>query len=135
MGMTPEQMRKRTMELALAINAVADPLLTKIAFRETAEQLKDAAESVASNYRATARAKSHRDFTSKLQTACEEADEALGWLIYLGQRGAIAEEALAPVLQEAHEVVAILTAGVKTARSRDQDDARERRNHRRRRRQ
>ena len=45
--------------------------------RRMAGQYQDAATSVGANYRAARRAKSHADFTSKIATVSEEADECV----------------------------------------------------------
>jgi four helix bundle protein len=47
---------------------------------DVARQLRRAALSTSSNYRAACRAKSRRDFISKMATVLEEVDEAQGWL-------------------------------------------------------
>src|SRR5262245_11583891 len=51
--------------------------------RRMAGQLQDAATSVGANYRAARRAKSHADFTAKIGTVSEEADESVYWLTRL----------------------------------------------------
>ena len=40
---------------------------------------------MAMNYRAAGRARSHREFTAKLGTVVEDADESLGWLELMTQ--------------------------------------------------
>ena len=47
-------------------------------------QLAKSATSVSMNYRATCRARSHAEFTSKIGLVAEEADESLGWLETIG---------------------------------------------------
>ena len=66
-----------------------------------------------SNYRAARKGRSHAEFTAKLQTAFEEADESLDWLEYL-RDSKIREDAR--LLSEARELSSILGAAVKTAR-------------------
>jgi len=78
-----------------------------------ASQLRRAANSARSNYRAARKSRSHAEFTSKLHTAFEEADESLDWLEYL-RDSKIREEA--PLLSEARELSSILGAAVKAAR-------------------
>src|SRR5258706_16074374 len=43
-------------------------------------QLAKCATSVAANYRASGRSRSHKEFTSKISQLAEEADECLYWL-------------------------------------------------------
>src|SRR5918995_485665 len=52
-----------------------------------ANQLLDSSSSSASNYRAAGRARSKKEFTSKLGIANEEADETVYWLDYIANTG------------------------------------------------
>jgi four helix bundle protein len=86
--------------------------------RDVARQLRRCATSVAANYRASQRGKSHRDFASKLGTVIEEADESLFWLEFLVQVELAPQAAVRSHQSEADELVRIFTAAQKTARSR-----------------
>lgn len=79
-------------------------------------QLLRCGTAVGANYRSACRARSKPDFISKASIALEEADESLYWMEMLLEAGIISQERLAPLMQEADEIVAILTASVKTAR-------------------
>ena len=81
--------------------------------REAARQLRRAATSGRSNYRAARNARSRAEFTSRLGEAFEEIDEARAWLEYLGD-AAIANNA--SLLQEALELTKIFARAVQTAR-------------------
>src|SRR5689334_20188682 len=72
--------------------------------REAARQLRRAASSTRSNYRAARKSRSRAAFRSKLQIAFEEADESVDWLEYL-KDGGIQEDAV--LLQEAREIAGI----------------------------
>jgi four helix bundle protein len=80
-------------------------------------QLVRAATSVGANYRAARRARSRKDFISKLSIVEEEADECVYWLSLLGEMGCDGEE-LTWLKGDANEIVAIIVASKKTARSR-----------------
>ena len=55
--------------------------------RDLANQLSASSTSVTANYRAACRARSKREFVSKLSIALEEADETVGgWSFSCGQR-------------------------------------------------
>jgi four helix bundle protein len=71
---------------------------------------------VGSNYRAACRGRSKADFISKLGIVLEEADEACYWMEILIETEIVKEKLLAPLLQEANELVSIFVASVKTAR-------------------
>jgi len=75
--------------------------------------------SAAANHRAAGRARSHAEFTSKLGLALEECDESLFWLEHMRDCHIADERPLAPVLNEARSLVAILTTSHKTARRRE----------------
>jgi len=67
------------------------------------------------NYRAACRAHSPAEFSSKLGTVAEEADESLHWLELIRDGGFIPEKRIAPLLAEADELTAIFTAGRRTS--------------------
>jgi four helix bundle protein len=78
-------------------------------------QLIRAATSVGANYRAARRAKSRRDFLSKLSIVEEEADECIYWISLLEATGTTGEE-MTWLKREADEIVAIIVASKKTAK-------------------
>ena len=85
--------------------------------RVIGRQLLRSATSVASNYRSTGRARSRREFVSRMGVVLEEADESLFWLELLGDlehHPAVTE----PLRLEAHELVLIFSASYATARRR-----------------
>ena len=130
-GMTPQQLRKRTAEFAKNIDAFAGPLVDSARTRKVAEQLLASSSSIASNYRAAGRARSHAEFTAKIGVVLEEADESQHWLQHLDACRLAHPDRIAPLLAEATELVAIFTSSAKTARN--QEDERRRRRERRRR--
>ena len=87
--------------------------------QRTAGQLFDASTSVAGNYRAARRGRSHAEFTAKLGIVAEEADECVYWLTRLQNAGITSSNiGLEPLLAEAIELSKIFAASAKTARSR-----------------
>ena len=79
-------------------------------------QLTRAATSVAFNYRAACRARSHGEFTAKIGTVAEESDEAQGWLEFMEAAGLIQSPELIRLTEEAKEITAIMSASLGTAR-------------------
>ena len=114
--MTPAELRKRTAAFARTIVALTNPLLRRVETIDIARQLRRAALSTASNYRAACRAKSRKHFTSKIADVLEEADEAQGWLETLRDCGLVRPGALDGHLKEAEELVRIFTASHGTPR-------------------
>ena len=81
-----------------------------------ARQLLRAGTSVGANYRAACRARSNRDFISKMGIVEEEADEAAYWMELLVEAGIVTEQKLSALMKEADELLAISVASIKTAR-------------------
>ncbi|HVH29360.1 MAG TPA: four helix bundle protein [Vicinamibacterales bacterium] len=79
-------------------------------------QLAKSATSVAFNYRASCRARSHTEFTAKIGIVAEEADESQGWLEFI-EAGELMESTELPrLLAESRELTAIFSAAAGTAR-------------------
>src|SRR5712691_13253334 len=99
--MPPWDLVERTRLFALAVLAFCRRLPETREAQEAGGQLRRAATSTRSNYRAARKAGSRPQFRAKLQTAFEEADECVGWLDYLNE-AQIQENAA--LLQEAREL-------------------------------
>ena len=112
--MPPRDLKERTRLFALAVVKFCRKLPTTDEAKEAARQLRRAANSTRSNYRASRKGRSREEFQAKLQIACEEADECVDWLQYLRDAG-IGTDAV--LLQEAREIASILTVAVRTARA------------------
>ena len=80
-------------------------------------QLVRSSAAVASNYRASCRAKSKRDFIAKLGTVIEESDESCFWLEYVVATELIQLVRVKGLQAESNQLVAIFTASQKTARA------------------
>lgn len=90
----------------VARSAVAD---------EIVPQLLASAGSAASNYRACCKARSKKEFISKIGTAAEEADESLGWLTALRDADMGDATQVGRLMQEADELTAIFVKSGATA--------------------
>jgi len=74
--------------------------------------------SVAANYRSACRAKSPKDFISKMCIVEEECDETIFWLEIIEELRMIKEiEEQAAIKKEANEILAITVASIKTVRN------------------
>jgi four helix bundle protein len=113
--MTPEELKARTKQFALRVLKVADSLPRSPSGRTLASQIADSGTSVASNYRAACKARSRREFIAKLGIAEEEGDETQFWLEMIMESGLVPAKRLQSLLQEAHEITAILAASRKSA--------------------
>jgi four helix bundle protein len=112
--MRPEELRKRTRIFALDVMDLCDRLPKTPKIQEIAGQLRRAANSTAANYRAAGRGRSHAEFTAKIGTVLEEADESQHWLEVLSDLN-VEDPKLPSLLGEAGELVAIFTASHRTA--------------------
>ncbi|MGH7256265.1 MAG: four helix bundle protein, partial [Nitrospirales bacterium] len=72
--------------------------------------------SIASNYRATCRARSKAEFLAKMGVVVEEADETVFWLELLRDGDILPEAQMDGLLDEANQLVAIFSASRQTAR-------------------
>jgi four helix bundle protein len=113
--MTPEEMKERTTAFAVEVVKFCRQLRKLPEARITADQLSDSAQSIASNYRAACRARSHREFISKISVSVEEADETVGWLAIARRADLASTAATDDLYREAGE---ILAASRRTAESR-----------------
>jgi four helix bundle protein len=116
--MNAAELRNRTKQYALRIMKVVEALPTSIRGRVVADQLMRSGTSVGANYRAVCRARSRKEFIAKLGVVIEEGDESAFWLEVTIESGLLSEKRLGPLLKEADELVAIMTAARKTAERR-----------------
>jgi len=114
-GMTQEELKKRTKAFALRIIRLVEALPRTTVGRAIGAQVIRAGTSVGANYRAACRARSKAEFSAKIGTVVEEADETAFWLELLAEARIVPETRLAPLLTEANELTAIFVASRKTA--------------------
>lgn len=82
-----------------------------------ANQLLRSGTSIGSNVEESQAGQSKADFISKLSISCKEARETHYWLRLLAATNIIPESKLAALIDEANQLIAILTAIIKNARS------------------
>ncbi len=115
--MDAEELKKRTKQFGLRVIKLTEALPSAKAANVIGNQLLRSGTSVGANYRSACRARSKPDFISKASIAIEEADESLYWMEMLVEAEIMPKEKLLALMKEANEIVAILTASVKTARA------------------
>ena len=115
--MTRDELKRRTKAFAIEAILLCRTLPRSLETYRLSGQLIDSATSVAANYRATCRSRSHKEFIAKLGVVIEEADESELWLDILITLGHCAKAA-EPLRKEADELTAIFVASTKTAQSR-----------------
>jgi four helix bundle protein len=87
--------------------------------KHVARQLVRAATGGGSNYEEARGAESRADFIHKVGIANKELREALYWLQLAREAELVVEDELEVLIREANELVAILTASIKTAKQRE----------------
>jgi four helix bundle protein len=115
--MTEKELKIRTKKFAVDVLSFVDKLPNRRSSNIIANQLGRSASSVAANYRAACRGRSHAEFISKMGIVEEEADESTLWLDILPDTKNATVEDVEPLLKEARELTAIFTASSKTAKS------------------
>ena len=114
---SPEDLRKRTKAFALRIIKLFRALPKTEEGRVLGRQVLRSGTAVGANYRSACRARSRADFISKIGITIEEADDTAYWLELLIDAGIMKRTRLEGLLVEADELVRILQASRKTAKS------------------
>jgi len=114
----PEEFKRRTKGLGLAVIKLVDSLPRRGSAQVLGTQLLRAATSVGANYRAACRGRSAADVIAKLSIVLEEVDETAYWLELLYEAGLAPADAVDDLQSEAHEITAMTVASLKTLKSR-----------------
>jgi four helix bundle protein len=115
--MTREEMKQRTKGFANRVVRLCSALPGNWVAQTLGKQLLRCGTSVGANYRAVCRAKSNLDFINKLRIVEEECDESLFWMELLVDNNLVKPSLLQDLINEADEILAIVVASAKTARS------------------
>ncbi len=112
--MTQDDLKARTRQFAIAVIRLCLALGRDDLPKLVRPQVLRAGSGVAFNYRATCRARSDREFASRLGIVVEEADESELWLDVLLVFGAGDRAKVAALRREAIEIRAIMSASRST---------------------
>jgi four helix bundle protein len=116
--MNQHELRERTKMFAKRIVRFCHSLPSDWDVREIGKQLLRSGTSVAANYRACTRARSDKEFCSKLAVVVEEADESQMWIELLPEAAPTLDaKGQKELFAEATELTAIFTASHRTART------------------
>ncbi|MFZ4776630.1 MAG: four helix bundle protein [Terrimicrobiaceae bacterium] len=115
---TPPDICDRTFEFAVRVVKLCQTLDEKPGVSRTlANQLLRSGTSIGSNVEESQAGQSKSDFVSKLSISCKEARETHYWLRLLAATNIIPESKLAALIDEADQLIAILTTIIKNSRS------------------
>jgi four helix bundle protein len=110
-----QALRDRTKQFALRVLKMFQSLPKTDEARIIGRQVLRSGSSVGANYRAVCRARSHREFCSKVGVVVEEADETVFWFELLIEGGVVPQRKLASLHAEGEELLAIFAASHATA--------------------
>lgn len=119
--MDKSELQKRTKVFAIRIIKMAGSLPKDQAGQVIGRQIIRSATSVGANYRSACRGRSRAEFTAKLGTVLEEADETLYWLEIIEEAGLLPADQLRGLIKEADELTAIFSSAKRTL-SKDKSD-------------
>ncbi len=111
-------LKHRTLLFANSILDMVELLPNNTAAKVITNQIVRSATSVGANYRAVNRARSDKEFISKLNIVLEESDETHYWLELINLRNWLPSESLSPLISEANELTAIFVSSLKTVKER-----------------
>jgi four helix bundle protein len=119
--MDEKELKQRTKQFALRVMKLVKALPKSTEGRAIGSQFVRCSTSVGANYRAAYRARSKADFIAKLAIVEEEADESAFWMELIIESGLMKRKLVEPLLQEADELTAIMTASRKSASVRSEE--------------
>ena len=90
--------------------------------RVISKQLLRSGTSIGANARESNNAQSSADFINKLSIALKEADETAYWLELLYESGIIGQDHFDSLYNDLKEVIALLTASIKTSKQNQKKD-------------
>lgn len=113
-----EDLRKRTRAFALRIIKLYVSLPKSAEAQVIARQLLRSGTSVGAHYAEAYRAKSNKDFISKMEGALQELEETAYWFSLLKDAEIVNASKLADVTKECDELIAIFVTIVRKVKSR-----------------
>ncbi|MBW7871329.1 MAG: four helix bundle protein [Flavobacteriia bacterium] len=113
-----EDLRKRTKRFSITIIDLVEKLNLSIPQKVISYQLVKSGTSVGANFRAARRARSDKEFVSKLNIVLEEVDESCFWLEIIQEKKWINVDS---ELKEANELTAIIVTILKKMNDKQND--------------
>jgi len=116
--MADYDLKLRTKKFSLLIIDIVDLLPIKISTKVISYQLAKSGTSVGANYRASLRARSDKEFVSKMNIVLEESDESMFWLEIIQEKKWINDTIASDALKEANELTSIFVTILKNTKLR-----------------
>ncbi|MEM6654182.1 MAG: four helix bundle protein [Planctomycetota bacterium] len=115
--MDSTDLKNRTKQFSLRVIRLSAALPRSREADVIGRQLLRSATSIGANYREALRASSKRHFVSNLEICLREGDETIYWLELLAESAIVSPDRLSGLIDESNQLVAILTATVRSAKS------------------
>jgi four helix bundle protein len=115
--MDADEFKNRTKQFGLRAIKLVEALPKTRTADILGRQLVRCGTSVGANYRSACRAKSHANFIAKIAIIEEECDEAIYWMEMVVESGPMEEKRIIDRRKEPDEIVSMVVASIKTARS------------------
>jgi four helix bundle protein len=116
--MNDYNLKIRTKNFSLLIFKILDELPNTTSSKVISFQIAKSGTSVGANYRAACRARSDKEFVSKLNIVLEEADESQYWLELINEGVIMDNEKVITALKEAEELISIFVTILKNTKNR-----------------
>ena len=116
--MDSNELKNRTKKYSITILDLVEKLPNTISGRAVSNQIVRSGTSVGANYRAVCRARSDREFISKLSIVIEESDETLFWLEIILEKGWLNNSQIDFIWKEGNELTSIFVRTMKTIKER-----------------
>jgi four helix bundle protein len=111
-------LRIRTKQFALRVIRLYGSLPNSTVAQTLGKQVLKSGTSVDAQYREGCRARSDAEMISKFESALQELDETAYWFELLIEGEVVAAQLMTGLVKEANELIAMLTASVKTIKGR-----------------
>jgi four helix bundle protein len=115
--MDEAELKRRTKAFAIRCMKLAEDLPQSRSGNAVANHLIRCGTSVGANYRAACRGRSRAEFLSKLGVVEEEADDSAFWMEIAMEARMEPARRVQPLRDEADELVRIMVASIRTART------------------
>ncbi|NLV46599.1 MAG: four helix bundle protein [Candidatus Hydrogenedentes bacterium] len=119
----PRDLRERTTDFALRIVRMYSALPKSTEAQVLGKQVLRSGTSVGAHYREASRARSKKEFVSKLEGALAELDETDYWLELLVKSEIVDADRLRSLRDETNELLRILTTSIRTAKDNAKENA------------
>ncbi|MVO10391.1 four helix bundle protein [Flavobacterium sp. TP390] len=121
--MSEKDLKTRTKSFTLSILDIVEEITPTISSKVIIYQISKSGTSVGANYRASCRARSDKEFLSKMNIVLEETDETLFWLEIIKERNLIKNDKIKKAILEANELVSIFVTIIKNTRKRIENES------------